>query len=438
MFSSKLKTGFLLALVLAASIVFSGCGESSYSDNEKGEGALFKVEKSSLPRITPQESLEDIVTLSEKNNDFAIGLYKQISGNEGNLVFSPYSISLAMAMLYAGAEGETQKQISDVFNFPIPQDSLHPLFNTLDLALASRGNGAKGQDGKEFRLNVANQIFIQDGFSMLEEYLDTLALYYGAGIGILDFENNPEESAQIINRWIEEKTEGLIKDALKKETIKDGTKLALVNTIYLNAAWARKFSNSLTSKGDFFPEDKPSVQADMMHQTASFPYYIGKECTAVELPYDGNEISMLLIMPQNSVMSAFEEQFTPDVMDNIINSLNTGEVRLFMPKFKFYGDSLNLNAILSEMGMPVAFSDDADLSGIAGKKGLKVTDVIHKAYIDVNEEGTTAAGATVIIMGPTCAPDIPVEIVFNRPFIFIIRDIETHSILFMGRVSNPS
>ena len=432
----KLNLSFLVGLVITASIVLSGCSNSGSGKTE--ESAMLNIEKSSLQRVSPKESLEAISTLSDLNNDFAVNFYKRLSGMTGNIVFSPYSISLAMAMAYAGANGETEKQISEVFNFPIPQQGLHPQFNALDLALASRGKGAKGQDGKDFRLNIANQIFIQDGFSVLEEYLDTLALYYGAGIGILDFENKPEESAQIINRWIEEKTEGLIKDVINKESIKDNTKLALVNTIYLNAAWASQFAKSMTNKGDFFPEDGPFVQADMMHQTASFPYYIGKGCTAVELPYDGYEISMLLIMPETSGISAFEEQFTSDVMKNIISSLNTGDVRLTLPMFSFYGDSIALKSILSDMGMPVAFSDDADFSGMTGKKELKITDVIHKAYIDVNEDGTTAAGATVILAGIESCPADPVEIVFNRPFIFIIRDMSTHAILFMGRVSNPS
>jgi serpin B len=436
MLSSKFNVSFLLGIVLASSLALWGCGKSE--SGETGESATFNIEKSSMQRVSPNESPEVISTLSGLNNNFALKLYQRLSGMSGNIVLSPYSISLAMAMAYAGAAGETEKQISEVFNFPVPQQGLHPQFNALDLALASRGKGAKGQDGKDFRLNIANQIFIQDGFPVLKEYLDILALYYGAGIGILDFENNPEESAQMINLWIEEKTEGLMKDVISEDNIKDGTKLALINTIYLNAAWKIKFSKSLTAKGDFFPEDSPSVQADMMRQKSFFPYYIGQECTAVELPYDGNEISMLLVMPETSGISAFEEQFTPDTVNNIINSLNTGEVSLFMPRFKFYGDTLKLTDILSGMGMPVAFSDNADFSGMTGKRDLEITDVIHKAYIDVNEEGTAAAGATVIIVGPTSAPDDPVEIRFNRPFIFIIRDKPTGAILFMGRVSNPS
>jgi serpin B len=437
MVGSKFNLSFLAGIVLAASIVISGCSKTESGKTE--ESAAFNIEKSSLQRVSPMESPAEIRTLSDLNNGFALNFYKRLSGIKGNIVFSPYSISLAMAMAYAGAVGETEKQISEVFNFPIPQQDLHPEFNALDLALASRGKGAKGQDGKEFRLNVANQIFIQDGFSVLKEYLDILALYYGAGIGILDFENNPEESAQIINRWIEEKTEGLIKDVLKKEDIKPLTKLALVNTIYLNAAWASQFAKSMTNKGDFFPEDSPTIQADMMNQTASFPYYIGQECTAIELPYDGNEVSMLLVMPKTTGMSSFEEQFTPDVMNSIISSLNTGEVRFSMPRFSFYGDSIGLKSILSDMGMPEAFSDYADFSGMTGEKELKIYDVIHKAYIDVNEDGTTAAGATVILMGLESCPETPpVEIVFNRPFIFVIRDKPTGAILFMGRVSNPS
>lgn len=433
MFSSKFKARFLLALALAVSIVFSGCGESSYSDNDKGEDPLFKVEKSSLPRVNHQESIEDIIALSEKNNDFAIGLYRQISGNEGNLIFSPYSISLAMAMLYAGAAGETQKEISDVFNFPIPQDSLHPLFNALDLVLASRGKGAKGLDGDGFRLCIANQLFMQDGFHVIAQYLDTLALYYGTGVGILDFINKPDESASTINRWIEDKTGGLMKDIVNKESIRN-VRLALVNTIYFNAAWDKIFDESNTNKRDFFPEDAPAVQVNMMHQTGAFPYFIGEEYSAIELPYDGNELSMLVIMPEASGMSTFEENLTPEVMNGIIGSLNTDRVMLSLPKFKYSSASLDLGQILTAMGMPEPFNMEADFSGITGAKNLNINNIIHKAFIDVNEKGTEAAAVTVIGVGATCLPD---EINVNRPFIFIIRDISTHTILFMGRVSKP-
>jgi len=429
----KLKISFLSILYLIIFIGLSGCSKSTYSDSSAENSDYFKSEKSSLERAAPLASLEEMAGLSERNNDFAIRLYKKISDTEGNLVFSPYSISLAMAMLYAGAVGNTEKEISSVFNFPIPQDELHPVFNSLDLSFASRGREAKGQDGEGFSLRIANQLFMQNGFSVLEQDLDKLALYYGTGVGILDFENEPDESALAINRWIEDKTAGLIKNVIDRNSLED-IRLALVNTIYFNAAWDKIFNESLTDKRYFFPEGAPPVKVDMMRQQETFPCFIGDDYTAIELPYDGKELSMLVIMPKASGMSEFEMNLSTGIIDRIVDSLNPDRVALSLPRFKFSSGSLDLKKILASMGMPEPFTEFADFSGITGIRELKINDIIHKAFIDVNERGTKAAAVTVINAGVESMPD---EIYVNRPFIFIIRDIETHSILFMGRVSKP-
>lgn len=341
-------------------------------------------------------------------------------------------------MAYAGSLGETQKQISNIFNFPVSQENLHPVFNALCLDLASRSKGAKGKNGNEFKLNIFNQLFIQDGFNLLKDYLDELALYYGAGVGILDFENEPEKSALAINRWIEDNTEGLIKDMLAKKSINNKTRLAIVNTIYIDAAWEKQFNESLTTNRDFYLEDGSIIQADMMQQAASFSYSSGNDYVAIDLPLSGNEMSMLLIKPKSLDISSFEKQFNTDKLNEIISDLNTGSVKFFLPKFNISGDTMNLKDTLIDMGMSEPFTDNADFSGITEEMDLKIDQMNHKAFIDVDELGISAGAATIILFSETCIGETPVELVFNRSFIFIIRDFETHSILFMGRVSNPS
>jgi serpin B len=435
MMISNFNAKSLLVILVTAALMLSACSRSGPDDIE--EKAPFKVLKSSQERAASVASAEEISVLAGRNNDFAIRLYQELSDSTGNLIISPYSISLAMAMAYAGAKDETRRQISDVFNFPVSQDELHPLFNALGQTIDSRDKEAKEQDGARLRLDIANQLFAQEGFSILDSFLDILAMYYGSGIGLLDFKGNPDECANLINSWIEEKTEGCIKDVINKGSISPDTRIILVNAIFFYADWEEKFTSSSTSKGEFYPEDKPAVQVDMMHKTSRLSYYSGAECSAVELDYTGGEISMLLVMPENQSISQFESNLSTDGLNEIVSSLDTGKVKLTMPKFKYSSDCMSLKDILTPMGMPTPFSNDADFSGITSEYSLKIGDIFHKAFIEVNEDGTKAAGATVISLSATCTPpDETVEIIFNRPFIYLIRDKVTGTILFMGRISN--
>jgi len=430
---------FLMVLTAALLTGVFGCSSKSETQIAKAEDPpAFDMVKSDLQRVAPAESVEDMAKLSEKNNDFALKLYDRLAGEQGNIIFSPYSISTAMSMLYAGARNETQQQISDVFNFPIPQDSMHPLFNALDQHLLSQNIEGDGAEKKGLKLEVANQLFMNEDLNPLTDYLDILALYYGAGIGILDFAGNPDECIKIINGWIEKKTRGLIKDVVNDSSINKATKLALINSIYFKAGWENKFKASSTAKGDFYLENGDTVQTDMMHQMADFRYYATEELTAVELPYEGKNVSMLLIKPETAGVSSFEKTLSTEFFGEITGNLHTGNVMLSMPKFKIESDAVKLKDILSDMGMPVAFTELADFSGITNDISLMIGSVIHKAFIDVNEDGTEAAAATVISGIETCGPNEPVLIAFNSPFIFLIRDNITGTILFLGRFSKPA
>jgi len=395
------------------------------------------VVHSDKPRTTsPQASQTDLKRLTEGNSDFAFELYQKLRVADGNLFFSPYSISQALAMTYAGARGETETQMADTLRFMLPQDSLHNTFNNLDIELSQRGDGAEGKDEKGFRLNIVNAIWGQSGYDFLAEFLDTLAENYGAGLRTLDFAKETEESRITINDWVSDQTEGRIKDLIPQGAIDALTRLVLTNAIYFNAAWQFPFEEDATSDGAFHLLDGKKITVPMMGQTESFGYAEGGNYQAVELPYDGQELSMVILLPTSGQFADFESSMNYEMAARIISDIKSQQVSLTMPKFEFESE-FSLSKTLAAMGMPVAFSMNADFSGMTGNRDLYIDDVLHKAFVSVDEAGTEAAAATAVMMRLTAMPGIPVVVTIDRPFIFLIRDIETGAILFIGRVSNP-
>jgi serpin B len=384
----------------------------------------------------PDVSETDLALLIEGNSAFAFELYQALREEEGNLFYSPHSISVALAMTYAGARNETAEQMAATLQFLLEQERLHPAFNWLDAELASRGEGAEGKDGKGFRLNIVNAIWGQKDYSFLSTFLDVLAENYGAGLRILDFITETEKSRLTINEWVSDQTEGRIKDLIPQGTIDALTRLVLTNAIYFNAAWEYPFDEDMTADGPFYLLDGGRVTVPMMKQTESFGYAEGDGYQAVELQYDGNELSMVILLPEAGNFQAFEKTLNAQQVSDIIGSLQPTEVALTMPKFEFDSE-FSLKDTLAGMGMPIAFSGAADFSGITGTPNLSITEVLHKAFVSVDEAGTEAAAATAVIVGETAVPGQPVEVTLDRPFIFLIRDIETGAILFVGRVLNP-
>ena len=383
-------------------------------------------------------SQTNLATLVAGNSDFAFDLYQALKNTDGNLFYSPHSISLALAMTYAGARGETAQQMADTLHFTLENNRLHPAFNWLDIELASRGKGAKGKDEEGFRLNIVNAIWGQEGYKFLSEFLDVLAENYGAGLRILDFANAPEESRITINNWVSDQTEGRIEDLIPPRAIHALTRLVLTNAIYFNAAWQYPFKEEMTEDGPFYLLDGGEVTVPMMKQTESFGYAEGDGYQAVELPYDGRELSMVILLPRAGQFEAFEGSLDTHRVDGIVRGLGHKRVALTMPKFEFESEFRLKNA-LSDMGMPDAFLwEVADFSGMTGNRDLFIADVIHEAFVSVDEAGTEAAAATAVVMTMTAPPGAPVEVTVDHPFIFLIRDIETGAILFFGRVVNPS
>lgn len=420
--------------VIISTIVLSSLVSCSQPTNQPIKATLAQSDK---PRQTaPAVSASDMDIMVEGNSAFAFKIYQALKDTDGNLFYSPYSISEALAMTYAGARGETEAQMKETLQFQLAQQALHPAFNSLDLQLASRGQGAQGKDAKGFRLHVVNALWGQQGFSFLPAYLDLLAENYGAGLHLLDFINAAEQSRLTINQWVSEQTEEKIKDLLPSGSIDQLTRLVLTNAIYFNAAWESQFEPEATIVSQFHLLTDKDVTIRLMQQTELFGYTRGTNYQAVELPYDGHELSMVILLPPLDQFQAFEAGLTSQQVSEITGRLKNQSVALSLPKFKVESE-FGLKETLSAMGMPVAFTDEADFSGMDGKRDLVIKDVVHKAYVAVDENGTEAAAATGVIVGVTSMPAETVEVTIDHPFIFFIRDIQTGAILFLGRVVDP-
>lgn len=399
----------------------------------------------------PGAARSDLRELAAGNNAFAFDLYQAISDGEDNLLFSPYSISMALAMVYAGARGRTEQQMADTLHFELPQESLHPAFNALDLELDTRSHAVVGDaSGDEveqvaFELHIANAIWGQAGYPFLPEYLDLLALNYGAGIRLADFRTNAPAAVVAINQWVSEQTNGRIRDIV--DSLGKDTSLVLANTVYFNAAWAVPFDEEDTKDEPFHLLDGKYEIVAMMHQRDDFRYTEGRGYQAIQLPYTNRKVGMVILLPGAGQLQEMEERLAGDWVQSVVASFSEQEVVLSMPKFGFETPVLNFVNTLSAMGMPDAVSPaSADFSGITqpdSGPSLYISRVLHKAFINVDDQRTEAAAATIIKMPPGMVRGTPTEpppiiMRIDRPFIFLIRDIETDTILFIGRVMNPN
>jgi serpin B len=387
-------------------------------------------------RAVPAASTADLAELVGGDTAFALDLYQALRSEEDdNIVCSPYSLSLALAMAYAGARGETARQMSNTLHFRLPQDQLHPAFNALDQELDRRGQGAGGADGQGFRLNVANALWGQEGYRFLPEFVDLLAANYGAEMRRLDFARE-KKARKAINDWVIEQTKGEIQELIPAGLLDPMTRLVLTNAVYFNAAWARQFDPRATRDSVFQLLDSSKVTTPMMHQTASFAYAEGSDSQAVVLPYDGYEIAMVILLPAQGQFEAVERSLDAGRVETVLEGLVERQVALTLPRFEF-ASGFDLGVELAAMGMPLAFTLQADFSGMTAEEGLLISDVIHQATISVGEAGTEAAAATAVVMPPSAILEDSVTVTVDRPFLFLIRDAQTGTILFMGRVVDP-
>ena len=389
------------------------------------------LSSSDTPRITePDVNEEDLRELSSGNSSFAFDLYEVLAEEEGNIFFSPYSISAALAMTYAGAEGTTETDMAEVLRFTLPENRLHPAFNLADQRLTTLS-----EEDSSFSLHIVNALWGQTGYEFLPEFLGVLAANYGADMRLLDFSEDAELCREIINEWVVEQTEGKIENLIPQNLLTSATKLVLTNAIYFKAQWLLPFDAMGTHDRDFTLIDGEPITVRMMNQAEHFLMTTGDGYMAAELPYSNRRASMLVIVPDQNYFFEVEERLGNDFIAEITDNLTDENLHLCMPKFETVS-AFQLENALSDMGMASAFGMSADFSGMDGTLSLYIASVIHKAFVSVDENGTEAAAATAVLMQKLNG-ESSVEFIVDRPFIYLIRDRGTGTILFIGRFLNP-
>ena len=379
--------------------------------------------------------LGDRAAVVEGNNAFAMDLYGQLRAQSGNLFFSPDSLSMALAMAYAGARGDTATEMAKTLHFTLPPQQLHPAMGGLlgDLNAPQAG----------YRLRLANALWAQQGQAFLADYLKLTQSDYGAGFQQVDFKGAPEAARLTINDWVAQATDDKIKDLLQPGVLSSRTRLVLTNAIYFKGTWQTQFDPAQTKEEAFHLSAAKHAKAPMMHREGGFNYFDGGTFQALEIPYKSVEMSMIILLPKEvGGLLALEQSLTaPNAKQWLGQLRSVPKVILTLPKFKMTRQ-FELKGTLGLMGMTLAFDAHADFSGMTGKREFFISDVIHKAYVDVNEEGTEAAAATAVVMRTRLArmqpPPAPPVFRADHPFIFLIRDHRSGGILFMGRVADPT
>jgi serpin B len=391
---------------------------------------LFPYEPNNPPNADDAGWTENgIQTLADANNQFAIDLYSELGKNEQkNEFYSPYSMFAALGMTYEGARGQTADEMKQVFHFP-ESNVLRPNF--------AAAYNEINKKGKEYRLSTGNALWVQQDYPLLQDYLTTVEGYYGGKAANVDFIRETEKSRQTINTFIEEQTNGKIKDLLEPGVLDASTRLVLTNAVYFKGTWEWEFDKSDTEDRDFTTNTGEVLQVPMMSmkpEEPRFNYVENDDLEILELPYKGDDISMLVILPKENIdaldlnkLYEWKREMQETKLDGI-----------YLPKFKFETKYI-MNDALSSIGMPTAFSGGADFSGITGNRDLYIAAVIHQAYVEVDEEGTEAAAATAVVMKETVIGPGAEPVIFNadHPFVFVIQQKSTGNILFMGKVVNP-
>jgi serpin B len=426
-----LRTTVLLLMGVA---LLAAC--NPFAPNDDPAATVGTLVQSSVDRASPQVSDETLQQVGMAYNAFAFDFYQQArQDSSDNLIFSPYSISTAFAMVYAGAKGETEAEMTRGFHYPLAQTELHPALNRLSQNLTEDA----GEEG-EFELNIANAVWAQQDYELNQSYLDLLAAQYGAGVRIENFKSDTGRAAAVenVNEWVSVATQEKIREIANERTFTENTRLVLANAIYFYADWLSPFKAEATRPRPFTANDGSTNDVDMMAQQLDALYAEGDGWQAIALPYKGERIRMVAIRPADGTFDQFEAGLTADQFQSITDALTIQDTVVFLPKFEYETTLAELPDMLKGMGVNLVFEEEiADLSGIEPKQELYVGKAIHKATITVDEEGTEAAAVTVIVVdGAGSAPpqEEPKVIEFDHPFLYVIQDEVTGTILFVGRV----
>jgi serpin B len=383
---------------------------------------------------------EDFNSFIKGNNQFAIDLYKQMSKSNENIFFSPISISNVFAMLYAGTDGKTKKEIKQVFHFA-PEKELHSYFSELIRKIKSNDGGILGIFFSVRELHIANGIWMQKDYKFKKEYLKTMNKYYNAVLKEVDFKKASEKSRNTINRWVEQKTKRKIKDLMPPGSISSSTRLVLTNAIYFKSKWEYIFDEKETEYMPFYLLDGSEKKVPMMSYGESkyLRYFEDEQIQIIEMDYKGRKNSMLVILPKKKDgIKDLEKILTLDILNKWMESMKTEKVVVFFPKFKITGD-YELRHDLENLGLNTIFSEEADFSEMTNEKGLFINAIFHKTFIEVTETETKAASATAtgLLLAPPPTEIEPRIFKADHPFIFLIYDKDTSAILFLGRFLEP-
>jgi serpin B len=389
-------------------------------------------------REIPPEAQRDLPAVVEGGNLFAVDLYRKLGEGGGNLFFSPLSLSTALAMTSAGAAGETKEEMAEVLHFPVDVESVHPSIAALAESL-DRGSSVGG-----YQLNIANRLWGQPDFDFEEDFLAVCKEHYGAGFETLDFAKAPDKARETINGWVEKQTSDRIQDLLPPGSIEALTRLVLTNAVYFKGDWQDQFDRKSTEKAPFYAAGVREVEVPLMMRKGDYRYVRYPGFQVLELPYIGDDLSMIVVLPAaRDGLAAIESQLSDERLTGWIHGLNKKEVTVYLPRFEMK-TGFSMKDTLSDMGMPSAFTpplegdpDSADFSRMTGARDLFIDGVFHKAFVKVNEEGTEAAAATGVTMGLTSMPPEPEVFRADHPFLFLVRDRVTGSMLFMGRLVDP-
>ena len=421
----------IIIVFLSGLMLLSACVPAAPVEEVNVEMQTGKANYDTDPQYTPEEALE----LALAMNKFAFDLYNEIGNEQENKLFSPFSLYQALMMLYAGAREQTAEQFESVMHLPWTDESLHRVSNALNIALSSKDSSQ--EDEQAFILQIANAIWGQQGAHIEQAYLDLLSANYAAGLRSVDFSQS-QQAADLINQWAEEQTLGKIKDIAKPAMFNSNTRLALTNAVYFKGAWLYPFQEAATYAEDFTNLNGDVSQVDMMHSTESFWALKNEEVQIVELPYYQSSIVMDLIAPSDGDWQTFLLNLTLDKLNENFDDLSEARVELSLPKFKIETPEMELINPMKELGLVDVFGMEADLSGMSGDKSLYVSTLVQKAFIDVNEAGTEAAAVTlaVVQVKGMLSPET-LKISFDKPFMFLLRDTSTSTILFAGQVVQP-
>lgn len=420
-----MKKGFLAILIISMLVVIAGI-------------FIYNYTKLSSQPANNQSSVTILNNVVDANNQFSLDLYSKYKTKEGNIFFSSYSISSALAMTYEGARGQTADEMQKVLHLPNDRQKIRSYFVSI--------NNEINNINKSYKLTTANALWAQTDYPFKSDYLNLVNDYYSGKVTNLNFKDDAEKSRIIINKWVENKTNDKIKDLIPVGVITSITRLVLTNAIYFKANWSSQFDSESTTDGDFKLSSGTKISVKMMHTNNNFNYGETNRLQILEMNYLGNDLSMLIILPKENNLDNLESTFNMEKLNEWKDNMKSEEVRITFPKFKFETKYF-MDKNLMDMGMPTAFNpNSADFTMIYNKtytnENLYIYQVIHQAFVNVTESGTEAAAATAVIIAGTTGvetePPRPKIFTADHPFIFIIQQKDTGNILFMGRVSDPS